>query len=274
MAPSAKAESTRVAAEGGCARSQFNLSLYLYSGQEGVAKDDTQSVTWLQKAAAQGHARAEANLGYRLLNGLGVKLDAAAAVASLSKAADKGLAEAQRRLAFCQSEGLGCIQDLPSAVNFSRQAADQGDMTAQRNLAVHYYHGDGVAQDYTEAIKWFSLAAAQGCKVSQYSLGKMYADGTGVKKKDNMTAKTFLTLAAAQGCEKSIALLKEIRRCVYCGTLDVHHMICGRCRLVRYCNAGSGLTHTLHTFLLNLSTFYVWMTRVRFRAEILRSSSG
>ena len=63
------------------------------------------------------------------------------------------------------------------------------------------------------------------------------ADGVGVKQ-CNWTAKTFLTLAAAQGYEKSIALLKEIRQCVYCETLDVHHLICGRCRLVRYCNTG------------------------------------
>ena len=65
----------------------------------------------------------------------------------------------------------------------------------------------------------------------------MYAEGTGMKKMDNWTAKHFLTLAAAQGCEDSIAMLQEIRKCVYCGTLDVHHLICGRCRLVRYCNA-------------------------------------
>ena len=109
---------------------------------------------------------------------------------------------------------------------------------AQSHLGGHYYHGDGVAQDHTEAIKWLSMAAAQGCKIAQYWVGKMYADGAGVKKMDNWTAKTFLTLAAAQRCDDSIALLKEIRKCVYCSTLDVHHLICGRCRLVRYYNAG------------------------------------
>jgi TPR repeat protein len=104
MAPSAKAESTRVAAEGGCARSQFNLSLFLKLGSEGVAKDETQELTWLQRAAAKGNARAETRLGYRRMHGVGVAADEAAAVALYSKAAAKGLAQAQRNLAFCLTQ--------------------------------------------------------------------------------------------------------------------------------------------------------------------------
>ena len=205
MAPSAHAERTRVAAEAGCARSQFNLSLYLWRGREGVAKDETQSLAWLQRAAAQGLARAESGLGVRILYGWGVEQDDAAAVSWFSKAVAKGLAIAQQNLGVCLSKGRGCVQDLPSAINLYQQAAEQGDRGAQNNLAAHYYRGQGVARDYSEAIKWFSMAATQGCKESQWSLGKMCANGVGMKKKNNWTAKYFLKARCCLG-------MREVRR--------------------------------------------------------------
>jgi len=48
---------------------------------------------------------------------------------------------------------------------------------------------------------------------------------------------------AAQGCERSTALLKEIRKCRCCGTLNVHHLKCPLCRSVRYCNREYQLAH-------------------------------
>jgi hypothetical protein len=50
-------------------------------------------------------------------------------------------------------------------------------------------------------------------------------------------------LCAAKGYEDAVALLKELRKCVACGKLDVHHMVCKRCRNRRYCDATCQLRH-------------------------------
>ena len=60
------------------------------------------------------------------------------------------------------------------------------------------------------------------------------------------SGKTYLELSAAQGDEDAIARLKELRKCVACGKLDVHHMICSRCRKVRFCGAECQLQHWNH----------------------------
>ena len=79
-------------------------------------------------------------------------------------------------------------------------------------------------------------------------MGRLYAFGAVGVKKDLPLGKTYLELSAAQGtCDRAkaaaVELLKELRRCACCGTLDVHHMICAWCRNVRYCDATCQLRH-------------------------------
>ena len=54
--------------------------------------------------------------------------------------------------------------------------------------------------------------------------------------KDLPLGKKYLELSAAQGFERAAALLKEIRKCMACGKLVLHHLICLRCHDMRYCN--------------------------------------
>jgi TPR repeat protein len=49
------------AAEQGHAAAQYNLGVFYYNGQ-GVAKDQTTAVQWITNAAEQGHADAQAAL--------------------------------------------------------------------------------------------------------------------------------------------------------------------------------------------------------------------
>ena len=59
-----------------------------------VTKDYAQARAWLQKAADQGHAKAQNNLGLLYEYGLGGAKDYAQARAWLQKAADQGDADA------------------------------------------------------------------------------------------------------------------------------------------------------------------------------------
>ncbi|MCX6926327.1 MAG: tetratricopeptide repeat protein, partial [Verrucomicrobia bacterium] len=78
------------------------------------------------------------------------------------KAADQGNAIAQFNLGGCYYGGEGVPKDYIEAVKWYRKAADQGDADAQFNLGVCCSEGRGVEQNFVEAYKWFSFASAEG----------------------------------------------------------------------------------------------------------------
>jgi TPR repeat protein len=91
--------------------------------------------------------------------GHGVPQDFAEAMKWYRKAAIQGHAMAQNDLGFMYDNGRGVTQDYAEAVNWYRKAAEQGNAEAQYNLGFMYYEGQGVPQDYAEAVKWWSRAA-------------------------------------------------------------------------------------------------------------------
>ena len=96
------------------------------------------------------------------------------------KAAQQGDAEAQFNLGVMYKNGDGVTQDYEKAVEWYQKAADQGYASAQFNLGVMYKNGDGVTQDYEKAVEWYQKAAQQGDAQAQFNLGEMYRRGHGV----------------------------------------------------------------------------------------------
>ena len=80
------------------------------------------------------------------------------------KAAEQGDASAQTNLGFMYKKGLGVDQDDREVAHWYLKAAEQGVAGAQNTLGVMYYFGRGVAQDYVQAHKWFNIASALGYK--------------------------------------------------------------------------------------------------------------
>lgn len=195
----------KVIAEQGDANAQFNLG-YRYFHGDGVIEDDVEAVKWYHKAAAQGHAKAQVNLGicYAIAG------DDANAVDWYRKAADQGVAQAQLNLGQCYSKGEGVEKDEMEALKWYRKAALQGFAEAQHNLGVIYKDGNGVAKNDVEAAKWFYKAAVQGIPESQYNIGACYFKGEGVAK-DYVEAYAFFSLAGERlGLpKKTIVLLKK-----------------------------------------------------------------
>jgi hypothetical protein len=97
----------------------------MYEKGQGVAQDYSEALGWYRKAAEQGNAIAQYNLGVMYANGQGV------------------------------------TQDHPEAIRWYRKAADQGNAKAQFYLGAMYAHGLGVAQDYVEAHMWLNLAVSR-----------------------------------------------------------------------------------------------------------------
>ena len=102
----------------------------MYSYGEAVAQDYKEAVKWYTKAAEQGYANAQYNLGHRYYRGEGV------------------------------------AQDYKEAVRWWRKAAEQGKAKAQAVLGAMYDNGKGVAQDYKSAHMWLNIAAANGNSIA------------------------------------------------------------------------------------------------------------
>lgn len=101
-------------------------------------------------------------------------------VAGIRKAAEQGFAEAQFNLGLDYDRGEGVPKDEAQAAIWYRKSAEQGDADAQTNLGLLYATGKGVPQDHAQAAVWFRKAAEQGVAKAQYNLGWMYNNGQGL----------------------------------------------------------------------------------------------
>ena len=107
----------------------FKKGMDLYENQE-YAK----AAEWFRKAAEQGHAVAQFNLGFMYANGKGVPKNRSKAVEWVHKAAEQGHEDAQFNLGSMYAEGKGVVQDDAKAVEWLRKAAQQGNKKAQEIL--------------------------------------------------------------------------------------------------------------------------------------------
>ena len=184
--------------ENGYAPAQRVLGHYYYNGDEGVSKNYKTAVHWYTKAAEQGDACGQNNLGACYESGEGVSQDYEKAVYWYTKSAEQGYALAQCNLGVCYKNGRGVSQDYAKAVYWFTKGAEQGNVGSQNNLGVCYKNGQGVSQDYSKAVYWFTKAAEQGYVLAQYNLGYCYGRGQGVSQ-DHSKAVYWYTKSAEQG---------------------------------------------------------------------------
>ena len=85
-------------------------------------------------------------------------MDVAEAVKWYRKAAEQGHAKAQFNLGLTYYYGEGVPKDVAEAVKWYRKAAELGNADAQRILGSLYYVGDGVPKDSVLSYKWLNLA--------------------------------------------------------------------------------------------------------------------
>ena len=75
-------------------------------------------------------------MGYDFHFGKGVKFDCTLARYWYGKAAEQGVAEAQNNLGLAYDYGKGVKKDKAEAVKWLRKAAEQGDTEAKEELAI------------------------------------------------------------------------------------------------------------------------------------------
>jgi len=122
---------------------------------------------------------------------------------------EKGKAWAQAMLGQRYRDGLGVDQSDQQARELYELAASQGYAGAQYNLGIMYETGDGVDQSCERAAEYFEAAARQGDAGAQYNLGVLYCNGQGVEQSSEI-ARVWLMKAAEQGHENAIGALQQL----------------------------------------------------------------
>ena len=91
------------------------------------------------------------------------------------KAADQGSALADWEIGQLYFDGKGVTRDSAEASVWFQKAADGGVRVAQWNLGMMYYYGYGVGKDAATARVWLQKAAIRGYTPAKDLLGKLDA---------------------------------------------------------------------------------------------------
>ena len=145
----------------------------MYYREKSGAASLAVAAEWYLKAANQGHATAQTNIGRMYRNGQGVTKDYSQAWAWFRKAADQGHADAQSNIGWMYLNGFGVTKDYRQAVDWFRKAANRGNPWAQYNLGYRYENGEGVRRNHHQAMAWFKKAADQGHAGAQAALKQL-----------------------------------------------------------------------------------------------------
>lgn len=162
--------------------------------------------------AEGGHEKAQYSLAKLLENGGGpVQKDAAEAAKWYQRAADQGLAAAQNNLGLMYAQGRGVPRDVARAARLWLAAAEKDHTIAQFNLGLAYFRGEGVAKDQDQAAGWFRRAGELGLAAAQYAMGQVTRMGL-VPGANEADALGWYEMAAAQGDKKAQAQAGELRQ--------------------------------------------------------------
>ncbi len=173
----------------------------LYNKGGAVELNDKMAANWFEKAANQGNAEAQFQLG-NLYENSQLPKDYRLAASWYQKAAQQGSAKAQARLGVFYSLGLGVTQDPNEAILWSGKAALQGNADAQYWFGLGYMQGKRAPKDAQIAMGWLSKAAAQGHTDALLLMARAYQRGDGTPK-DAVLAYALNKLALANKASSS-----------------------------------------------------------------------
>ena len=198
----------------------------LYSKGGAVARNDKLAALWFERAANQGNAEAQYQLG-NLYENSQLPKDYKAAANWYQKAAQQGSAKAQARLGVFYAEGMGVNKNTNEALLWSGKAALQGNLEAQFWLGLLYKLGDAIPQNDTLARGWLTKAAAQGHPNALLLLAEMYKEGEGGPK-DPILAHALNKLAIANNTDmmrNAIKMREDLVEQLSLGQLDTSNKL-------------------------------------------------
>lgn len=170
-------------------------------------------IEWYEKAARQGHARAQMSLALRYLQGgYHVRKDIPEGMKWLKLAADAGLPEAQYDLSTRYLSGDNVPLDKTIAFNWLLSSAKGGDPQAQVELALFHFgiikEEWPIIQNPIEGKYWLTKASDGGDLNAMALLGKYYIAGKHVEQNPEK-GQAMMKKAASLGLKVAQEWCKE-----------------------------------------------------------------
>ena len=199
------------AAQQGHAKAQTALGiLYLNQSRHSASEELAQGQRWLEQAAAQHEAAAESILGtYEAM----IKENIAAAKRHWENAAARGDSDAMQWLALLYLDGdSGVPQDQAKALAWWQKASDAGNAEAAYRLAEAYLNGRyGLPKDLQQGFRYMKQAAEGGNAVAALRLSQMYQAGSGTHA-DPVQAAQWLNRYQAWDTDRYYSLKQLLRK--------------------------------------------------------------
>jgi TPR repeat protein len=145
-------------AEKGDAEAQFMTGKLCFGGTKSFCNDIAQAKMWFEKAAAQGHKKAEEDLGV-------IKRVSKFMPMVENYAKEKAAKEAQEL-----ANGYYKQKNYKDAARLYKAAAEAGDVYSQYSLGFMYRRGQGVPEDFDKAAEWLVKAAENGSEAAEKEL--------------------------------------------------------------------------------------------------------
>ncbi|MBI3407914.1 MAG: SEL1-like repeat protein [Planctomycetes bacterium] len=191
----------KAAAEGD-AEAQYQLGLRALKDEGESKRNYRHALLWFFKAAKQGHGSAQFELGYSYLSGYrGLDQDYRKAVRWLARAAEQGHTQAWLELGTCHAQGgYGIFQDRAQALACFQKAEEKGGAEACHELGNVYRQGRGaIAPDWPKALAYYLKAAEKGHLEACNAAAECYEFGIGTAP-DLIQAVGWYLKAAEKGC--------------------------------------------------------------------------
>ena len=169
-------------AKEGDTEAQYQLAMRYYN-LPATSKNAQDCFIWAQKAAQQGHPKAQRILGS--IHYLGGQLAPEDQIEALT-------------IRPMPSTNVNVQKSMAEAFYWYLKSAKQGDAEAQDSIARMYAFGEGVTKSSAEALKWYFKSAEQGNPSAQCSLAEMFRTGNCVTQ-DWIEAKKWYRKAGDQG---------------------------------------------------------------------------
>ena len=154
-----------------------------YEVGHGVERSDKEAGRWLQLAAAEGDAKAQARLAALLIRNDPNEEQMGLALALLDRASAQGHAMAEYVLGSLYAFGGPHVQpDPPEAKEIADQLIREGNMLGHRLLGQMLEAGAGFPADPAEAVRHYVLGAKAGDWICQSHVAVAYENGRGVAR--------------------------------------------------------------------------------------------
>ena len=153
----------------------------------------------LAQRAQSNNSEAQYQIGNCYHYGKGIDFDFVRAFDWYEKAAKQGHPRAQCNLACLYNIGDKDPKNAKIAWEWMLRSAEQNFAPAQTNLGIFYQQGNGVMKDNDKAIEWFTKASENGDLDGIYHLGYILLKSSDQHNANHKKALTYLEKAAKLG---------------------------------------------------------------------------